>query len=406
MSNELSFQPFSAEFAQDPYAVYKQLREQQPVFYFKDWDAYLLSCYEDIATLVNDSRLVRTLDHILPAKDVAEHKKMENWDSTPNLSAYVRFSILESEGETHDRLRKLVFRIFTPARVHSLRNLVQERVSECLDIIVDKKEADFVEEFFAQIPGHVIGMLLGIPKPDRARLRIWSENIVQVFEPERTAEHIQLAEDTTREFADYLLVLIEERRRQAEDDLLSELIHAESEGKLNRDELISTCILILAGGHGSTIDVSGNGLLALLRHPEQLRQLRQEPELIQTAVQEMLRYDPPLPYFHRFLAEDVEYKGVLYEKGTKFGILYASANRDPAQFPNADTFDIRREPNRHLAFGIGAHFCLGNHLARLNMDIMFSSVLKRMPELRLIDDNPEFRPGITSRGLKTLPVSW
>lgn len=404
--NEFCFQPFSATFAQDPYAVYKQLRREYPVFYFEDWNAHLLSRYEDIATLVNDSRLVRTLDHILPAEEVAERKRRENWDSTPNLSAYVRFSILEAEGETHDRLRKLVFRIFTPARVHSLRALVQERVNECLDSIVDKKEADLVEEYFAQIPGHVIGMLLGVPKPDRGRLRTWSENIVQVFEPERSPEHILLAEQTSKEFADYLRTLIEERRKQAEDDLLSELVQAEAEGKLNRDELISTCILILAGGHGSTIDVSGNGMLALLRHPAQLRQLRQEPELIQTAVQEMLRYDPPLPYFHRYLAEDMEYKGAQYKKGTKFGILYASANRDPGQFPDADTFDIRRQPNRHLAFGIGAHFCLGNHLARLNMDIMFSSVLQAMPELRLTNEDPEFRPGITSRGLKKLPVSW
>ncbi len=406
MSKDFCFQPFSAAFARDPYAVYKQLREEHPVFYFKDWDACLLSRYEDIATLVNDSRLVRTLDHILPAEEVAERKRKENWDATPNLSAYVRFSILEIEGETHDRLRKLVFRIFTPARVHSLRALVQERVNECLDNIIEKKQADFVEDFFAQIPGHVIGMLLGVPKPDRARLRIWSENIVQVFEPERTPEHVQLAEDTTREFADYLRTLIEERSKRPEDDLLSELVLAEKEGKLNRDELISTCILILAGGHGSTIDVSGNGLLALLRHPGQMQHLRQEPELIQTAVQEMLRYDPPLPYFHRYLAEDMEYKGAQYSKGTKFGILYASANRDPAQFPDADTFDIRRQPNRHLAFGIGAHFCLGNHLARLNMDIMFSSVLQAMPDLSLAENDPEFRPGITSRGLKNLPVSW
>ena len=376
------------------------------MYFFPDWNAHLLSRYEDIATLVNDPRFVRTLDHLLPAEEVAARKKKENWDSTPMLSAYVRFSILEIEGEAHDRLRQLVFRIFTPARVRGLRAVVEAHVDECIDAIVERRQADFIEDFFAQIPGHVIGMLLGVPRPERPRLRTWSEDIVQVFEPERSPQQVQLAEDTTAEFADYLQQLISKRSQDPQDDLLSELVLAESKGQLNRDELISTAMLILMGGHGSTIDVSGNGLLALLRHPEQKKLLEEDPGLMQGAVQEMLRYDPPLPYFHRYLAEDMEYKGEFYKMGTKFGMLYASANRDPQQFANPNDFDIRRNPNRHLSFGIGAHFCLGNHLARLNMDIMFTSILQKMPGIKLAGEEPEFRTGITSRGLKTLAVEW
>lgn len=406
MQKEFSFQPFTSDFARDPYAIYARMRDEHPIYYYKEWDMYLLSTYEDIATLVNDRRFVRTLDHVKSTQEVTARRAAENWQSTPNLSRFVRINILDSEGEYHDRLRKLVFRIFTPARVHALRDVVQEHVDRRINAIIDLRSMDFIEDFSAQIPGYIIGRLLGVPEPDRPRLRVWSENIVQFFEPERSDEQIQLAEETTTEFADYLNKLALQRRSNPEDDLISELIAAKSEGKLNEDEFISTCMLILMGGHGSTIDVSGNGMLALLRHPQQLELLKNDPAVIKTAVQEMFRYDPPLPFFHRFLLEDMEYKGRSYKKGTKFGVLYASANRDPAQFNNPDSFDVSREPNRHLAFGIGAHFCLGNHLARLNMDIMFTSLLKNIPNIRLAIGQPEFRIGLTSRGLRALPVSW
>ena len=406
MQKEFSFQPFSREFVRDPYPVYVRMREENPIYYYDKWDLYLLSTYEDISTLVNDLRLVRTLDHVMPKEEVTANHEAENWQSKPNLSRFIGFSILDSEGEMHDRLRRLVFSIFTPTGVSALRDVVQVQVDQQLDAIIEKKQIDFIEDFVAPIPGFIIGELLGVPEPDRPRLRTWSENIVQVFEPERTVEQVQLAEDTCTEFADYLVKLAVQRRNKPEDDLISQLIAAEKDGKLNRDEFISTCMLILMAGHGSTIDVAGNGMLALLKHPEQMKKLRQDPAIIHTAVQEMLRYDPPLPYFHRYLLEDMEYKGRSFKKGTKFGVLYASANRDPAQFPEPDRFDVTREPNRHLAFGIGAHFCLGNHLARLNMDIMFTSLLERIPDIKLATEDPEFRTGLASRGLITLPVSW
>ncbi|MFT7458158.1 MAG: cytochrome P450 [Planctomycetota bacterium] len=406
MQKEFSFQPFTEEFARDPYAVYACLREEHPIYYYKEWGLYLLSSYEDIATLVNDSRMVRTLDHVMPAEAVAARREVENWSRTPNISRYVRVSMLDSEGEMHDRLRKLVFRKFTPVRVQALRVLVQAYVDQRIDMIIGDREMDFIEDFVATIPGYVIGHLLGVPAEDRLQLRLWSEHIVQFFEPERTVEQIQLAEDTCAEFADYLSRLAAERRVDPQDDLISELVAAMLDGHLNEDELVSTCMLILMAGHGSTIDVSGNGMLALLKHPQELDKLRSQPAFTQTAVQEMFRYDPPLPYFHRFLLEDMEYKNLFFKKGTKFGVIYASANRDAAQFENPDLFDVTRQPNRHLAFGIGAHFCLGNHLARLNMDIMFTSILKRIPNITLATENPEFRIGLASRGLKVLPVSW
>ena len=176
--------------------------------------------------------------------------------------------------------------------------------------------------------------------------------------------------------------------------------------RLDQDELISTAMTILMAGHGSTIDAAGNGMAALFRHPRQLAALKADPGLIHSAVQEMLRYEPPLPYFHRYALEDMEYRGYAFDKGAKLGFLYASASRDPACFTAPDTFDIRRDPNRHLAFGGGVHHCLGSHLARLNLEVIFNSVLRRLPGLCLAvaEDELNWKPGILTRSLTRLPV--
>jgi hypothetical protein len=406
VQKDFFFQPFTAEFARDPYIIYSRMREDFPVYYHKDWDMYLFSTHEDISTLVNDPRLLRTLEHEMTASELASKRERENWQASPNFSRYVRVNILDSEGELHDRLRRLVFRVFTVKRISLLRDFVQHLVDERIEEVIVLGKMDFIEDFIAPIPGVVIGKLLGVPEQDRHLLRVWSERIVRFYEPEKTEEDTRKAEEASGEFADYLINLAERRRKNPEDDLISELVVAESEGQLNKDEMISTCMIILMAGHGSTIDVSGNGMLALLQHPQQMEKLQTQPSLIQTAVQEMFRYDSPLPFFHRFMSEDMEYKGHKFKKGTKIGVLYGSANRDPAQFKNPDSFDIERQPNRHLAFGIGSHFCLGNHLARLNMDIIFTSLLQHFSGLSLECERPEFRIGLASRGLKSLPVSW
>lgn len=406
MLEKFSFQPSTPEFTENPYRVYSRMREECPIYYQTDWHMYLFSAYEDISTLVNDPRLVRTLEHIMTSDEIISLRKRDNWQATPNFSRYVRVNILDSEGELHERLRRLVFKHFTVSRVNSLREYVQGLVNDRINTVLERGEMDFIEDFVAPIPGGVIGELLGVPVVDRPRLRIWSELIVQFYEPEKTNQDIQRAEEASAEFAAYLLDLAECRREYPEQDLITELVAAESAGLINQDELISTCMIILTAGHGSTIDVSGNGLLALLLHPQQMQKLREQPSLIQSAVQEMFRYDSPLPFFHRFILEDMDYKGYEFKKGEKIGVLYASANRDPVQFPNPDSFDITRQPNRHLAFGIGPHFCLGNHLARLDMEIIFTSLLEHFPSLLLDCEKPDFRTGLSSRGLRTLPVSW
>ena len=400
-------EPYSGEFARDPYAVYARMRRECPVYYHENWDAWLFSRYEDIKALVMDERLGRAMDHVMSREEVAADRASRDWDAAPNHSRYVKVSILDTEGELHDRLRKAVFRMFTPARVNQLQGFIQGFIDRQIDALGSVKEFDFIEDLVAPAPGFVIGEMLGVPEPDRPRLRAWSEDIVQFFEPERTVAHQGLAERATTEFAAYLADLAAMRREQPGDDLISEMIAwRDGAERLNQDELVSNAMMVLMAGHGSTIDALGNGMLALLRHPEQVAALKADAGLIRTAVQEMFRYDAPLPYFHRFALEDMEYRGFSFKKGAKLGFLYASANRDEACFDNPDRFDIRRDPNRHLAFGGGVHHCLGSHLARLNMEIIFKTVLRRLPGLSLdvAGDDLEWKPGILTRSLVRLPV--
>lgn len=407
MDGKILFEPYSREFSRNPYEVYTQLRRHQPIFYHGDWAAWIFSSYEDINTLLVDKRLGRTLDHVSTDAEIAIHREKHNWASAPMHSKYVKVSIIDSEGRLHERLRKAVFKEFTVRGVDHLNDNIQRIVDRQVEKIESQNSIDFIEDFVAPIPGLVIGAVLGVPDGECAQLRTWSENIVQFFEPERKDQHRMLAEQSTIEFADYLRALLEQRKQRPQIDLISQMIGwRDGDDRLDDDELVSTCMTILMAGHGSTIDVAGNGMLALLCHPEQMAALRQEPSLMKNAIQEMFRYDPPLPYFHRYALEDMTYKGRDFKRGTMLGFLYGSANRDENQFHEADKFDIRRSPKRHLAFGGGTHHCLGNHLARLNMSVIFNTLLQRFPNLKLgVNVNElEYRAGCSSRGLRYLPV--
>jgi len=402
--DEWAFNPLSRAFAEDPYASYEVLRNREQLFYFEDFDIWLVSRFADVTDVVMNRRMVRTPESFLSTEQVAAQKRRENFHGMPYHSRFVQFSLLDSEGEVHLRLRRQVFSMLTAVSIESLRSDIQKFVDKRIDDLIDRSEIDFVEDFAAGIPGHIIGRLLGIPVEDCDRLRGWSENIVQYFDIDRSDERKVLAEQTTEEFYDYLKVIKAARRKSPQDDLISQLIAAETAGKINEDEFISTCMLILMAGHGSTIDAMGSGMHALLRFPEQMMRLRRDPSLIGTAVQEMFRYESPLPFMHRYNTEDVKVNGQAFSKGTRFGVLYGSANRDPQQFENPDSFNITRQPNRHLAFSRGAHFCMGNHLSRLDMEIVFTTLLRRFSDIRLTGDEPEYRRGLSVRGPKSLQI--
>ncbi|MEP4766845.1 MAG: cytochrome P450 [Roseibium sp.] len=401
----LPFAPLSDAFAQDPHPFYAALRAQDGLTYFEDFDIWLAARFDDVSEIVMGDKMVRSMDDIATAEEIAEQKRAGNWHDMPHHSRFVQFSLLDSDGEVHDRLRKQVFKLFTPVMVNKLRDDIQAYVDALFDSLADRPDIDFVEDLAAHVPGHIIGRVLGVPDEDCPKLRIWSENIVQFFDIDRSDERKDLAERNTTDFYHYLSDLKRQREASPKDDLISLMIEAQRAGHLNEDEFISTAMLILMAGHGSTIDVLGSGLHALLTFPDQMQRLRDDQSLMKTAVQEMFRFESPLPFFHRYNIEDMTVCGQDFERGTKFGVLYGSANRDQKQFPNADQFDISRSPNWHIAFGRGAHFCLGNHLARLDMDIIFSTLLRRFKSVDLLE-TPTYKRGLSVRGPEALRISW
>lgn len=406
MTSTLSttFDPQSESFAQNPYDAYELLRRKNEPYYFDGVDGWLLSRYEDVDKAARDPGMVRSLEAFMDDEGIAEEKRKMNWHAMPNHSRFIQVSLLDSDGDVHFRLRLLVLREFSRSFVERQREMIQRFVDNLLDRLLQEKEIDFVADLACHIPGHIIGNVLGVPDEDCPQLRIWSENVVQFFDIGRTDEHKQLAERATTEFYHYLLDLIAQREKEPKEDLVSTLIAARNAGELNETEMISTCMLILMAGHGSTIDVLGSGMHTLLRFPNEFARLRQNPEHIHTAVQEMFRFESPLPFFHRYATEEVEVQGRRYPKGTKFGLLYGSANRDPSQFPSADQFNIARTPNRHIAFGKGAHLCLGNHLSRLDMEVIFLTLMKRVKTIELLENEPRYKKGLSVRGPSSLRV--
>ena len=403
--SDWTFAPLSTEFAQDPYPSYDILRARDSFYYYPEFDVWLVSRFRDVTDIIMNRRMVRPPEAFLTPEQVATQKREENFHDMPYHSRFVQFSLLDSEGEVHRRLRQEVFSMLTAVSVEGLRGEIQAFVDRQVDGLMDRSEIDFVEDLAAVIPGHVIGRILGVPSEDCPQLRTWSENIVQFFDIDRSNERKALAESTTEEFYEYLKSLKAERRKSPRDDFISQLISAEEAGRINEDEFYSTCMLILMAGHGSTIDALGSGMHTLLRFPDQMRRLRNDPSLINTAIQEMFRYESPLPFMHRYTTEDIEINGQSFPRGTKFGVLYGSANRDPQEFENADEFDIDRHPSRHLAFARGPHFCMGNHLSRLDMEIVFTTLLRRFSDISLNESEPQYRRGLSVRGPKSLQIS-
>ena len=264
-----------------------------------------------------------------------------------------------------------------------------------------------MEQLAVPLPVYVISELLGWPVEERNRLRPWSAAIVKLYEKDHTLADEADAEAATAEFAEMLTRLVNERRKSPAGDLISALVQVDADGeRLSPDELISTCMLLLNAGHEATVNSAGNSVLALLRHPDQLAQLQANPSLLPTAIEELLRYDSPLHFFHRYVLEDFEYKGFELGKGDTIGYLYGSANRDPEAFEDADRLNIARDPNRHIAFGRGVHFCIGAPLARLELEVLFSTLLRRIPGIQLAEREPEYNTGLVFRGLKRLQLCW
>jgi cytochrome P450 len=316
----------------------------------------------------------------------------------------IRNGMLDREPPDHTRLRRLVSKAFTPKYVEQLRDRIQAIMDRLVDAVEGAGEFDLIATLAEPLPVTVIAELLGVPEEDRRHLRPWSADICRMYELSPTDEDGRIALRAATEFSEYLRTLSRERRRHPTDDLISRLAQVLDEGDvLTEDELIGTCVLLLNAGHEASVNATGNGWWALFRNPDQLERVRADRALVPAAVEELLRYDTPLQMFERWVLEEIEIDGVRIPRGAELALLFGSANRDPAVFDDPDRLDVAREPNPHLTFGAGTHYCLGAPLARLELAISFDTILRRLPRLELVAE-PEWKPNYIIRGLRELRV--
>ena len=395
-------------FIASPYAAMTPLRDEMPIFHDPVWNKTFFMRYADVAALLKDKRLGRTMLHLYSREEIG-------WPPPdPRQAPFRRFQdnvFMDKEGEGHMRIRSLVTKVFTPRRVESLREVLEATTHKLFDAVESKGECDFVRDIAEPLPVIMIADLLGIPENMRDNLRPWSSAIVKLYELGFTDEQVETANKAATDFMEMMGALAAERRAKPQDDLISDLVRVENEGeRLSEDELRATCIFLLNAGHEATVNGSSLGLRALFQHPEQFELMKQavnenNSALLKTAVDEMLRFETPLPMFERYVLEDMEFNGVQLKRGTEVALMYISGNHDSRRFERADELDLTRADNPLLTFGLGTHYCLGAPLARLELLSLFSVLLKRAPNLR--PNGPaQFGPGFVIRGLAQLPVAF
>jgi pimeloyl-[acyl-carrier protein] synthase len=398
-SDEILFNPLLPEFHADPYPFYKRLREQDPV-HQSPMGFWVLTRYEDCVTALRDGRFGR--------EGFAELLSAVYGDGTEQ-GALPR-SMLFRDPPDHTRLRALVSKAFTPRVIEQMRDHIQEIVDRLLDTALPRGEMDVIADLAYPLPVRVICEMLGVPLSDHESIRHWSADIA------RSLDAIGLPSDTSivergrtarRAIGDYFRRLVPKRRASPANDLLTGLIAAEEQGdKLSEGEVIAMCVLLFIAGHETTVNLIGNGLLALLRHPEQLALVRKDAALVPGAVEELLRYDSPVQRTARITHADVALGGKAIVKGSMVVTAIGAANRDPAQFSDPDRLDVTRRDVRHVSFGYGIHFCLGAPLARVEGQIALGTLLRRAPKLALAESTPEWRESSVLRGLKRLRVTF
>jgi cytochrome P450 len=384
----------------DPFPVYRWLRDHDPVHWSARLKMWVVTRYDDVSRILQDP--------VRYSSDRFRRMRAEFTDRRPDIedvAGILRHWAVYRDPPDHTRLRGLLNNTFTPRTVERVQPRVQRIVDDLLDRAAGKGTMDFIADFAFPLPATVIGMMLGVPITDLPLLKTWSDQIATyIGGAQQGRDNIRSAGTGLKNVVDYFRALIRTRRGE-EDDLIALMLAAENRGAmLSEDEVVSNCILLLFAGHETTTDLLGNGLLHVLRGQCEVR-LRRDPALIRPAIEEMLRYDPPVAGKIKVAIEDVELHGRRIAKGDLVAVMLASANRDPRQFDDPDAFVITREGPKHLAFGQGIHFCLGASLARLEAQIAFATLLRRCANLRMTDDVPRWKPQIFFRGLSALHVA-
>jgi cytochrome P450 len=396
---EQLFNPSDPAHLPNPHPLFHQMRDQAPVYRsvgpVTGRAFWFLTRYADVQRALREPDLGRDLER-LPEELAATHRQWQE-----EALAMVNRHVLNLDPPDHTRLRRLMTPAFGARTVAAMRPRIEQITTELIDAAAAHREIDLIEAVALPLPILVIAELLGIPIDDRAQFRIWVDDLLRSRDPERMRQ-------SGMKFIAYVNERIEERRANPGEDLLSKLIEAEEAGdRLDHVELLSSVFLLLVAGHETTVNLIGNGVLELLRHPDQLARLRAEPQLIDPAIEEILRFNGPVGHSRmQFALADVDFDGVIVPRGDLVVPMLLAANRDPAVFNEPDTFDIARSPNRHLGFGHGIHFCLGAPLARLEGRIAIDALVRRFPDLAFATDPSELEwtPDLFLRGLRCLPL--
>jgi cytochrome P450 len=394
----------SPEFKANPFPYYARLRAEAPVYRMilpTKEPAWLITRYDDVAMVLKDERFVKDVSNALTSEQIARQPWFRKVFKT------LKRNMLNQDPPNHPRLRALVHKAFTPRMIELMRDRVSDLTDELLDNVQGRGQFDLIRDYALPLPSTIIAEMLGVPADDRHAFHRWSNALLTAAV---STPALLQAIPNIWALLRYMRKIIKKRRADLKDDLISALIRAEESGdRLSEDELLAMALLLLVAGHETTVNLIGNGTLTLLEHPEQMELLRSEPTLIRSALEELLRFASPVEMAtERYTREDVTISGETIPSGEMVFAVVASANRDDRQFTSPDSLDITREPNKHLSFGLGAHFCLGASLARMEGQIAISTLLRRLPDLRMTvaTDRLRWRGGLLLRGLESLPLTF
>ena len=400
------FNPLEPGVLGNPYPIYHQLQSQHPI-YADPRFGWVISRYADVSAVLRDPYL--SIPCITPDIPVPEPLQAVA-DEVRALRRYLQLIVEGTGRPEHGRLRSLVVKGLSPIIAERMRDSTQHIVDDLLSSVCDRRHMDVISDFAFKLPIMIIAQLLSIPKSDLKFFHDLAGDITALFSLLPTSEYtdtIRKAHRRQRELVDYLRHAVVSRRGKPDDDLISKLIRATRyDNELGDEQIIAKCVHLILAGHETTMNLIGNATLALLKHPSELRTLLDEPALIPTALEELLRFESPVQAVVRQAMTNREIRGHLILRGEHILVLLGAANRDPFEFSEPDQLNLRRRPNRHIAFGHGAHFCPGASIARLAGQIAIQSLFERFPTLRLVDDTPRWRDNFYLRGLTELRVAW
>lgn len=391
---------------QDPFSYFNTLRETDPVTWDESVNAWLVCRYDDVVALARDAQTYSSATlpaHLAPSPPIAPGQESA-YESVRSVLAQqmVRF-----DPPDHTKLRRTMHRHFTPPKAEAIREAVRKVVANCLRDAGSQRQMNVFDDFAVRLPLFVISDLLGIPNADREYVSALNDGILR-FRDQTPDRMVGIWSDVGK-LVDYFDRLISERLHSPTTDLMSILVEAERDGSFTHEQVVANAIFMLDAGHSTTISMITNGFLLFLRHPDQWNIFLENPSAhAKTAVDEILRFEPPLKTFDRVLKRDTSLRDRLMHKDERVRYVIAAANRDPRHFPRPDEFDIRRSPNQHLTFGTGFHHCLGSHLARMEAQEVWTAVAREMPNFRLVEEpsDVEYRPSLTVRQVKRLFIAW